>query len=76
MNQGDPSAQPADAATMRLRFEDHRSDTGGTSPPQNFDVALRLGDGFITATERIVCVETIKDSFGYTHARVWIEGKS
>jgi hypothetical protein len=26
----------------------------------------------IAGHERVMCVETIKDSFGYLHARVWI----
>jgi hypothetical protein len=46
-----------------LRFEDHPTRT--QFPPLN--VRPMLLDG-----ERVLNVETVKDSFGYAAARVWI----
>lgn len=52
---------------IQIRFEDHPADTNAVaSPPQLF--TPMLGDN-----ERVICVETTKDPFGYATARVWIE---
>lgn len=48
---------------MVIRYQDHPATA--TKPPVEVKPALLEGD-------RVICVETVTDAFGYATARVWI----
>lgn len=52
-----------------LRYVDIGAELTAAQPPKETEVHLAPG-------ERIVSVETIKDHFGYSWMRVWIEASN